>query len=61
MISGLAPGRLALTAIVGKSTLGKAATGSRLYPTMPATSSAAISSAVATGRRMKGSEIFIAA
>ena len=30
MISGLAPGRLALTLIVGKSTLGSADTGSRL-------------------------------
>ena len=30
MVSGLAPGRLAVTLIVGKSTLGSAATGSRL-------------------------------
>jgi hypothetical protein len=47
--------------IVGKSTVGNAATGSRLYPKMPATSSAAINSAVATGRRMKGSDMLIAA
>lgn len=30
MMSGLAPGRLALTLIVGKSTVGRAATGSKL-------------------------------
>ena len=30
MVSGLAPGRLAVTLIVGKSTFGSAATGSRL-------------------------------
>ena len=59
MISGLAPGRLALTVIVGKSTVGRAATGSRLYPMVPPTSSAAINSAVAIGRRINGSEMFI--
>jgi len=30
MISGLAPGSEALTAIVGKSTVGRAATGNKL-------------------------------
>jgi hypothetical protein len=30
MVSGLAPGRVAETVMVGKSTLGSAATGSRL-------------------------------
>ena len=30
MVSGLAPGRVADTVMVGKSTLGSAATGSRL-------------------------------
>ncbi len=60
MVSGLAPGSEALTCRVGKSTSGKAATGSRLKATIPTTSSAAASSQVATGRLMNGLEILTA-
>src|ERR1700722_1787143 len=35
MVCGLAPGRLACTEMVGKSTCGKGDTGSRLYATAP--------------------------
>src|SRR5437660_1224980 len=35
MVSGLAPGRLAVTISVGKSTLGRSLTGSERYATMP--------------------------
>ena len=49
IFSGLAPGRLACTEIVGKSTCGKGATGSWLKATAPASVIAAITSVVATG------------
>ena len=60
MVSGLAPGRLALTTMAGKSTLGSGATGSRPNDRVPASSNARVSSVVATGRRMKGVDRLIA-
>src|SRR5689334_9491529 len=57
MVSGLAPGRLALTEIVGKSTFGSGATGNNLKPIAPARRIAIVSRDVATGRRMKGAEM----
>ncbi|MCY1352568.1 hypothetical protein D9M69_388750 [compost metagenome] len=59
MVSGLAPGIAACTMMVGKSTLGSGATGSRPNERMPASSIARVSSVVATGRRMNGREMFI--
>src|SRR5580692_3353855 len=59
MISALPPGRPALTEIVGKSTSGRGATGSTSYATAPARAIATVSSVVATGRRMNGSERFM--
>ena len=50
MISALAPGKLALTEIVGKSTCGNGATGSTLNAMTPAITTPAVSSVVATGR-----------
>jgi hypothetical protein len=50
MVSGMAPGRLADTWIVGKSTCGRGDTGSRLYATAPANAAAIVNSVVATGR-----------
>src|SRR5512142_857927 len=35
IVSGLAPGKLAFTVIVGKSTVGRSLTGSRPYALMP--------------------------
>src|SRR5580698_3645044 len=58
VVSGLAPGRLALTWMVGKSTSGRAATGRLKKPTMPKTRKAAAISEVAIGRRIKGEEMF---
>ena len=60
MVSGLAPGRPAFTEMVGKSTCGSGETGSSRNATTPESATAANSSVVATGRRMKGSEMFIA-
>src|SRR5208337_5616381 len=59
--SALAPGRPELTETVGKSTSGRGATGSTAYATAPARAIATVSSVVATGRRMKGAEIFMPA
>jgi hypothetical protein len=59
MISALPPGRLAETEIVGKSTLGKGETGSTLNPIAPAMTMATVISVVATGRSMKGAEMFM--
>src|SRR5690242_1605479 len=56
IVFGSAPGRPALTLIVGNSTWGSGDTGRNSYETMPASASAIVSSVVATGRRMKGSE-----
>jgi hypothetical protein len=59
MVSGLAPGNPALTEMVGNSTSGSGDTGSILYAAAPARVIATTRSVVATGFRMKGSEIFI--
>src|SRR6516162_4574647 len=56
MISALAPGRIAATAIVGKSTCGNGETGSTVKATAPAMATATVNSVVATGRRMNGAE-----
>ena len=59
MVSALAPASVAVTCTVGKSTWGRGATGNSRNATMPRNATAAISSDVATGRRMKGSERFM--
>jgi hypothetical protein len=56
MVSGLAPGRLAPTLIVGKSTWGKGETGRIRKATTPERKIAMVMSVVATGLRMKGAE-----
>jgi hypothetical protein len=58
IVSGLAPGRLAETLMVGKSTLGRSLTGSSRYESAPKSNTPSITSVVATGRRMNGSEMF---
>src|ERR1700677_3193564 len=60
MVSGLAPGRAADTEMVGKSTWGSGDTGNSRNATAPARATAAVSSVVAMGRRINGSEIFMA-
>ena len=59
MVSGLAPGRLALTAMVGNSTCGSGATGRRKKLITPARATPIVSRAVATGRWMKTAEKFM--
>ncbi len=59
MISGLPPGKLAETEMVGKSTCGNGETGSTLKAIAPVRITPAVSRVVATGRRMKGAEIFM--
>jgi hypothetical protein len=59
--STMASGYCAVTLIVGKSTLGTAATGSRLYAPMPNTRTPSISSEVPIGRRINGSEMLTGA
>src|SRR4051812_4732998 len=59
MVSGLAPGRLALTEITGKSTCGSGATASMKKAAIPARPMPIVSSTVATGRLTKGDERFI--
>jgi hypothetical protein len=56
MVSGLAPGRLALILIVGKSTCGKGETGRNRKATTPESAMAIVISVVAPGLRMKGAE-----
>src|ERR1035441_754366 len=58
-ISGLAPGKLAETEIVGKSTCGKGETGRTLKAMAPTRTMPTVSSVVATGRRIKRAEIFM--
>jgi len=60
MVSGLAPGRLALTEITGKSTCGSGETGNTKNAPMPASATPTVSSTVAIGRRTKGAERFTA-
>ena len=57
--SGLAPGRLAETDIVGYSTCGKGATGSSRKAISPASAMARVSRVVATGRKMNRRERFM--
>ncbi len=59
MVSALAPGRVAVTAMVGKSTRGRADTGSRRKPNRPKAMIDAVISVVMTGRRMQSSESVI--
>src|SRR5271169_592297 len=59
IISALAPGKLALTEIVGKSTWGSGETGRTSKAMAPAMAMAIVSKVVATGRWMKGSDTFI--
>jgi hypothetical protein len=60
MVSGLAPGKLADTCIVGKSTFGRSLTGRSLYAAIPKTSIDSMTSVVMIGRRMESSGMFIA-
>src|ERR1035437_381506 len=59
VISGLPPGKLAETEIVGKSTCGKGETGRTLNAIAPTSVIPTVSKVVATGRRIKGAERFI--
>ena len=59
MVSGSAPGRTALTLMVGKSTFGSSLTGSVTYPNIPKITNAAMRSVVMMGRSMNWREIFI--
>ena len=56
---GSAPGRLAVTWIVGYSMAGRLTTGRNQYATAPARSTARAIRVVATGRRTNGSEMLI--
>ena len=56
IVSGFAPGNCVVTCTVGKSTCGSAETGKPQYPSHPASSTATLSSVVATGRMIKGLE-----
>src|SRR5579863_7071584 len=60
IVAGLAPGKDALTEMVGNSTSGSGETGSRRYAVTPARVMAATRSVVAIGLRMNGSEMFMA-
>src|SRR6201999_1358897 len=57
IVSGSAPGRLAETWMVGKSTSGNGATGNCGYAMMPTKRMPTISNDVAIGRRINGVEI----
>src|SRR5215471_1523792 len=59
MVSGVAPGSAALTWMVGKSTLGSAATGKMRYPTIPNIRMADMTRTVIIGRSMKMRDMFI--
>jgi hypothetical protein len=59
IVSGLAPGKLAPTEMVGNSTSGSGATGSLVYASAPASRIATLSNDVPTGRRMNGVERLI--
>ncbi len=59
IVSGLAPGRLAPTWMVGKSTVGRSLTGSSRYDMMPKTMMPNMIRAVVTGRLMKSAAIFM--
>src|SRR4051795_8269570 len=59
MVSALAPGKVAVTAMVGKSTLGRADTGNSRKPNTPNAMIDAVISVVITGRRMQSSDRFM--
>jgi hypothetical protein len=59
MVSGSAPGRPADTDMVGKSTWGRGDTGRSRKAIAPASARPKVRRVVATGRRMKGAEMFI--
>ena len=59
MVSALAPGKVAVTLMVGKSTRGSADTGSRRKPNTPNAMIDAVISVVMTGRRIHSSESVI--
>jgi hypothetical protein len=59
MVSGSAPGRLANTAIVGKSMRGRGDTGSKRKEIAPARANAIVRRVVATGLLMKVAEMFM--
>src|SRR5215470_10893576 len=52
MMAGLAPGKLVVTVMVGKSTFGRAATGRYKYPIRPMSTIARVNDVVMTGRWM---------
>src|SRR6266568_7283615 len=59
IVTGLAPGIVVDTEMVGKSTFGSAATGRKKYPTTPTRTMASVIDVVITGRWMQsaGSDI----
>jgi hypothetical protein len=59
IVSGLAPGRLAVIKRVGKSTFGSSLTGKSLYPKIPNIRIPNITRVVMTNRLMKISDMFI--
>jgi hypothetical protein len=59
MVSGSAPGRIADTWIVGKSTRGRGDTGSKRNEIAPASANAMVRRVVATGLLMKVAEMFM--
>src|SRR5215813_9537892 len=59
IVSGLAPGRFALTLSVGYSTWGSGATGRKKKANTPAMASSSVNNDVATGRLMNGVERLI--
>src|SRR4051794_14783935 len=59
MVSALAPGRVAVTAMVGKSTRGSADTGSSRKANTPKAMIEAVISVVITGLRIQSSESVI--
>ena len=59
MVSGLAPARLALTEMTGKSTLGSGETGRTKYAAIPASAMPMVKRIVAIGRSTKGFERFM--
>ena len=58
MTSGLAPGNEADTKIAGTSIRGNGATGNKANVAIPDSATPNVSSMVATGRAMKGAEMF---
>ena len=59
-VSGEAPGSVAVTWMVGNSTLGSGDTARPVKATMPASANPIVSRVVATGRAMKGADRFTA-